>query len=545
MARSWKRVLLAVFLLMFGGLTWAEDQQQQTLEVSLGGVLVLTFQPFDRNKMFLVKRKEGEVTNIKVRTWSSWTAGSVPNLTDQASDDPAFDGRVDSTYVNVSNTLTVRIKDFRAADTGLGVYYEFQQSGSRSSKFYPNIKVPPPRISSFNITGVGEDNVNITFQQVEPWDSAPVNYSVQYQELGASSWKETESVPHDPNIPSRQIPVKGLKSGVKYQFRVVSANDFGRNYSHIEEATTRKSQRSTGFGFSNGAIASIVVCILVLLLLVAVAFLCHQHRKRNKKWSLRDRRRVYNPVPLEEGRNGLELQGIHVNGHQPGAPRQPLLAPGQQPPAAVPPAAPGQQPDAAGKQPDAPGQDPGAAGQDPPAPGQDSPAPGKDPDAAGQDPPAAGQDPPAPGQDPPAPGQQPDAAGKPPDVPRQDPLAPGRGQQPAVQPPPPASAQDPGAPGQQPDAAGQDPGAPGQQPDAAGLQPTVPGQPSDGAGQDPDGASDDRSIMELPEHHSEPGGGRSLRAEPDLVEGSPVKPRPQTNGPDIQTDAVPSNFICF
>ncbi|XP_078585321.1 uncharacterized protein LOC144867310 isoform X2 [Branchiostoma floridae x Branchiostoma japonicum] len=426
-------VLLAGFLVIFWDHISAQDQQQQTQDVSLGGVLVLTFQPFDRNKMFLVKRKEGEVTNIKVRTWSSWTAGSVPTLTDQASEDPAFDGRVESMYVSISNALTVQIKDFRATDTGPGVYYEFQQSGRRSQKFYPNIQTAPPCVPMFNIADVGEDFANISFQQVEPWDSAPVNYSVQYKETGDSSWRETQSVPHDPNASSetsRQILVQGLSSGVGYQFRVVSSNRFGSNFSHIEEARTKGPQNTVSGPTSRTRyFASIFIPIGISIGLVLVVSWC-----LHKRWKRSDQRDPENP----EGQltQDTPLQLLADPQQQPADPeRQPLVAPVQDP------ADPERQPVVGPK-------------QQPPV-----------------QPPAA------------APGQQPTV---------QQPPA----QQPTVQPP------------------------------------VAPGQSS----------SEDRSIIEPPRHHSEPGGGSSLRAVPDLVDGSPVKPQPLPNGSDIQIDAAPSTF---
>eukprot|EP00058_Branchiostoma_floridae_P021903 XP_002607393.1 hypothetical protein BRAFLDRAFT_69804 [Branchiostoma floridae] len=88
---------------------------------------------------------------------------------------------------NTSNDFVAHLKNITPNDTRKRTY-QIQQTGDqgRRPEMYINIEVPPPPVSLFTITNIGEDFVNITFQQVEPWDSAPVNYSVQYQETAVA-----------------------------------------------------------------------------------------------------------------------------------------------------------------------------------------------------------------------------------------------------------------------------------------------------------------------------------------------------------------------
>ncbi|CAH1247957.1 RIPK1 [Branchiostoma lanceolatum] len=225
--------------------------------------MTITFRPFNTNVMYLVK-----LETIELLRWNAWTSGTSPGKPEIL--DPALDpdSRVESTYDRHANTITIQIKDFQTDDTGPGVCYEFQQSQNKSQRYCPNIIAPPPAVSSFNITGVGEDFVNVTWLQVEPLDSAPVEYSVEYRETGVilnGGWHQTDRLQHNSSITSLQTTVEGLSPGDSYQFRVVSSNRFGESYSHIEVAATMEAQKSTGSGIHPGAIAVMVIGILVTI----------------------------------------------------------------------------------------------------------------------------------------------------------------------------------------------------------------------------------------------------------------------------------------
>ncbi|XP_019641544.1 PREDICTED: uncharacterized protein LOC109483030 [Branchiostoma belcheri] len=81
------------------------------------------------------------------------------------------------------------LSNVQPSDTGREVYYQYQQTHGpegQGAKMYVNIKIPPPAVSSFSITNAGEDYVNITLEQVKPYDSAPVGYRLEYREAATS-----------------------------------------------------------------------------------------------------------------------------------------------------------------------------------------------------------------------------------------------------------------------------------------------------------------------------------------------------------------------
>ncbi|XP_078585318.1 uncharacterized protein LOC144867309 [Branchiostoma floridae x Branchiostoma japonicum] len=189
MAGNMKYVFLAGFLLMtfHCNSSGQDQQQQQTMDVRPGDDLILQFNPTDTNEVFLVKKKQGEVQVIALLRWSRWTAGSIP--ADPEIQDPALDDRVESSYDQDTNTLTVRIYNFQLSDTGPGVYYEFQQSHKTSSQFYPNvIAIPaPPTDLAVIATKLYSVEVGITGGNE---GLAPQSLCLWYQEQGTEEWKK-------------------------------------------------------------------------------------------------------------------------------------------------------------------------------------------------------------------------------------------------------------------------------------------------------------------------------------------------------------------
>ncbi|XP_078665295.1 uncharacterized protein LOC144907799 isoform X2 [Branchiostoma floridae x Branchiostoma belcheri] len=410
----------------------------------------------------------------------------------------------------VSHSANVTTQQIKVEGLSPGAKYQFRvMSSNRFGESYSHIeeagtkeaqRVPPPAVSSFNITNAGEHSVNITWKQVKPYDSAPVWYRLEYREAGvvssSDSWNQTDRVSHSANVTTQQIKVEGLSPGAKYQFRVMSSNRFGESYSHIEEAGTKEAQR--GPPFHSGYVALIIIGILILPAVACTLWYYLVYRKDKTKKKQR------NPQPNSEN---IELQDPRSEETDPLLDDQHVTTDGV-PSGGQPPAAPaGGQPPAAGGQPPA-----APAGEQPPA----APAGGQPPAAlAGEQPPAA----PAGGQPPAAGGQPPAAlAGE------QPPAAPAGGQPPAAL----AGEQPPAAP-----AGGQPPAAlAGEQPPAAG------GQPPAATGQTDD------SILEPLLHYTGTGRGSEVEEGPVLTDrdnGSPDEKQPLLD--DDETDEVPSSIL--